>query len=896
MIGTTISHYKILEKLGEGGMGVVYKAQDIKLDRLLALKFLPPQLVASEAEKARFLQEAKAASALNHPNVCVIHDIQEEKGQQFIVMEYVDGVTLRKKFESKPLSLNDAITYAIQIGEALKEAHSQGIVHRDVKSDNIMINSKNQVKVMDFGLAKLKGSLKLTKTSSTVGTLAYMSPEQIQGGEVDARSDIFSFGIVLYEMLTGQLPFRGEHEAAMIYSILNEEPEPIQKYRPELSSEFLHVVNRVLEKDPNDRYQSVNDMLIDLRRLKRQSTRVVRTSSPEISVAQGDVSVPSPSSLAQPTKSKITKYLWGAGIGVVGVLLIFLVMRFFISGEKRRVSGNHYPFHSFKLSRIATNGKVLEAMLSPDGKYIVYAVTESGKQSVWMRQVNAASSIQIIAPADVGYGGFTFSLDGEHIYYLAYDSRNREIALFQIPVLGGTPRKLVSNIKSPVAVSPDGRRLAFLRAFPSEGEEALMVCNADGSNQQKLVHRRGEDFFIATGGEAPAWSPDGKTIACAAGSTVGGLYINLLLVSVADGSSHLATSRKWNSVNRTVWTKDNRGIIVIGSEYQSGLSNNQILYLSVGDGEVHRITNDLNNYSGSSLSITADQSKLLVVQRSYNSNISVLPKGDYQRAKEVTSRSTYFEGMGGLDWTPDGRLVIQSQVSGNNDIWIMNGDGSNRQQLSTDSTGENSPSVSWDGISIAYISWRDKTPHVWRMDMDGRNQKQLTSGVDDYDPTFTPDGKWIYFNSYRDKGKVKIWKVPSEGGELTKVSDEVMNLKGISFDGKLMVASYYDVKLDRWRQAIISTDNGKLLKVFDPPLTADWNPKWMPDSKSLLYSDTRGGVSNLFVLPLNTMQSYQLTHYTTDIISNFAWSKDGKYLAVVRGEQNNDVVLMSETK
>ncbi len=894
MIGKTISHYRILEKLGEGGMGVVYKAQDTKLDRLLALKFLPPELVASEAEKARFLQEAKAASALNHPNVCVIYDIKEEKGQQFILMEYVDGVTLRKKFESKPLSVNEAITYAIQIGEALKEAHNQGIVHRDVKSDNIMINSKNQVKVMDFGMAKLKGSLKLTKTSSTVGTLAYMAPEQIQGGEVDARSDIFSFGIVLYEMLTGQLPFKGEHEAAMMYSILNEEPEPIQKYRPELSSEFLHVINRVLEKDPNDRYQSMNDMLIDLRRLKRQSTRVVRTSSPDISVPQGDVLLPSPSSLAQITKSKNTKYFWGAGIGVVGVLLIFLVMRFFISGEKRRVS-EHYPFHSFKLSRIATNGKALQAVLSLDGKYVVYVITESGKESVWMRQVSAASSIQIIAPLDVAYGGFTFSPDGEHIYYVVYDSRNRESALFQIPVLGGMPRKLLNNIIGSVAVSPDGRRFAFLRQFPTEGEEALMVCNADGNAQQKLVHRRGEDFFINNGDEAPAWSPDGKTIACAAGSTVGGLYISVLLVSVADGSSHLATSHKWNSVSRTVWTKDNRGIIVIGSEYQSGLSNNQLWYVSVGDGEVHRITNDLNDYGNSSLSITADQSKLLVVQMSYNTNISVLPQGDYRRAKEITSRSTHFEGTGGLDWTPDGRLVIQSQVSGNDDIWIMNGDGSNRQQLTTDSTGENSPSVSWDGTSIAYLSWRDKTPHVWRMDMDGRNQKQLTSGVDDYNPTFTPDSKWIYFSSYRDKGKIKIWKVPSEGGELTKVSDDVMRLRGISFDGKLMLAEYYDVKLDRWQQAVISTDNGKLLKVFDLPATG-WRPKWMPDSKSLLYVGTRGGVSNLFVLPLNTMQPYQLTHYTTDIIYNFAWSKDGKYLAVVRGEQSNDIVLMSETK
>ncbi len=228
MIGQTISYYRILEKLGEGGMGVVYKAHDTKLDRLVALKFLPHGMLVSEEDKARFLQEARAASAVMHPNVCVIHDIAEHEGQQFIVMEYVEGKTMRERVPIQ--KVQDAINYAIQIGEALEEAHSKGVVHRDVKTDNIMVTSKNQVKVMDFGLAKLKGSLKLTKTSSTVGTLAYMAPEQIQGGEVDTRSDIFSFGVVLYEMLTGQLPFRGEHEAAMVYSIVNEEPEPIQRY------------------------------------------------------------------------------------------------------------------------------------------------------------------------------------------------------------------------------------------------------------------------------------------------------------------------------------------------------------------------------------------------------------------------------------------------------------------------------------------------------------------------------------------------------------------------------------------------------------------------------------------------------------------------------------------
>lgn len=274
MIGTSISHYKILAKLGEGGMGVVYKAHDTELDRDVALKFLPHHITVNEAEQARFLQEARAAAVLNHPNMCTVHAIEKADDQQFIVMEYVDGKTLRQLVPVQ--KSQSAIDYAIQIGDALQEAHSKGIVHRGVKTDNIMVNSKNQIKVMDFGLAKLKGSLKLTKTSSTVGTLAYMAPEQIQGGEVDARSDIFSFGVVLYEVLTGHMPFRGEHEAAMVYSIVNEEPTPVQKYLPEVSSELVHILNRALEKDPEDRYQNVHDMVIDLRRLKKQTSRVSR--------------------------------------------------------------------------------------------------------------------------------------------------------------------------------------------------------------------------------------------------------------------------------------------------------------------------------------------------------------------------------------------------------------------------------------------------------------------------------------------------------------------------------------------------------------------------------------------------------------------------------------------
>jgi len=322
MIGQTISHYKILDKLGEGGMGVVYKAEDTKLKRTVALKFLPRGLEAHEPERARFLQEAQAAAALNHPNICTIYDIAQEGDQQFIVMEFVDGKTLRQMIPVQ--KMQDAIGYATQIGEALQEAHSKGVVHRDVKTDNIMVNTKNQIKVMDFGLAKLKGSLKLTKTSSTVGTLAYMAPEQIEGGEVDARSDIFSFGVVLYEMLTGHLPFRGEHEAAMMYSILNEEPESLQRYLLDAPSELLHVLNRALEKDPNDRYQNVAEMVIDLRRLKKETTRVVRPTAPVVSL-EGLPHIPEKPLLG------LLKQKWtGPAAVAVGSLLVLALAYFVI--------------------------------------------------------------------------------------------------------------------------------------------------------------------------------------------------------------------------------------------------------------------------------------------------------------------------------------------------------------------------------------------------------------------------------------------------------------------------------------------------------------------------------------------------------------------------------------
>ena len=267
MIGETISHYKILEKLGEGGMGVVYKAEDTKLDRLVALKFLPSHLIDDEKALSRLLKEAKAASKINHPNVCTIHDIKEYEDTHFIVMEYVDGETLKSKIKEAPLSINETVDYSIQTCKVLKAAHDRGITHRDIKSENIMINTDNMVKVMDFGLAKLKDEARLSRTSATAGTIAYMAPEQIKGEDIDHRADIWAFGVVLFEMLTCKFPFKGEYESAMSYSIVNTDPDPITDIRNDVPFNLEQVISKSLEKDISSRYQSIQEILIELKKI-----------------------------------------------------------------------------------------------------------------------------------------------------------------------------------------------------------------------------------------------------------------------------------------------------------------------------------------------------------------------------------------------------------------------------------------------------------------------------------------------------------------------------------------------------------------------------------------------------------------------------------------------------
>ena len=415
-VGQTVSHYKILQKLGEGGMGVVYKAEDLKLARTVALKFLSQSLDVHEPDRARFLQEARTAAILNHPNICTIHDVAEAGEQQFIVMECVEGKRLSEIVPVK--KMQDAIGYAIQIAEALQAAHEKGIVHRDIKTENIMITSKNQVKVMDFGLAKLKGSLKITKTSGPIGTLTHMSPEHILGGEVDARSDIFSFGVVLYEMLTGHLPFRGEHEAAMVFSIVNEEPEPLQHYIPDAPSELLHIVNRALEKDREDRYQTVHEMLIDLRRLKKDSSRLSPLPP------QYETRMPATAAAVPGTEGKKAsrKRLW---MGVTGLVVLCIIAVLLLMPQTHRARLN--PNRTTVTLQVPFRF-LMHSALSADGKWVVFpAEDENGRWDVYLMNVAGGKPRRVTDEAAYRIESADISPDMSQIVYDCLDSRNRPL-------------------------------------------------------------------------------------------------------------------------------------------------------------------------------------------------------------------------------------------------------------------------------------------------------------------------------------------------------------------------------------------------------------------------------------------------------------------------------------
>jgi serine/threonine protein kinase/Tol biopolymer transport system component len=939
--GTRIGRYEILSQLGKGGMGEVYLARDTKLDRNLALKILPVDLAANRDRMLRFIQEAKAAAALNHPNVAHVYEIGEHEGLNFIAMEFVDGHTLREKIHYERTELRKLIRFLQQVAGGLAKAHAAGIVHRDLKPDNIMITRDGYAKILDFGLAKLVevatpgpegGTISDAATVALephsipgrlLGTVGYMSPEQAQGktGAIDHRSDIFSFGCLLFEAVTKRRPFDGESNVQSLYRIVYEPAPQLRELLPDASPELQRIIRRCLAKDPDERYQSIQDVAIELKELRREmegESQLDSTVAPplgasvsgRLSHVQGsmlsttaaqtstvDVSAAHTTSSSEVILGEVRKHKLLVVLALAG--LIFLVVALVVLLPRSNPIAKAAPFRAMKITRLTTGGKIGNAAIrgytsiSPDGKYVVFRATEAGKDSLWVRQVLTGSLIKIVPDLEGKIGGTTFSRDGEFVYYSVFDSDPLG-TLFQIPVLGGTPRRIMSGVTSPVSFSPDGAQLAFVRPLASESD--LMVANADGSGERKLATRKLPAYFSFVGG--PAWSPDGRTVVCGAGSLSGNLSASLVSVPASGGAEKPITSHNWTSVSRVLWLGDGSGLIVAAIPELIS-AGTQLWYVSYPAGEVRRITNDLNAYGTSSLGLTADSRTLVTVQADKSAQLWLLAAGaDASKAKQITSGK--YDGDS-LAWAPDGRILYTAPAGEQSDVWTINLDGSATKQLTADAYVEGLGCVSPDGRAAVFSSNRSGNFNIWKMDLGSGAQQQLTEGAEvDSQPFCSPDGQWVIFKSLR-QGKSSFWRVPIGGGTPAQFSDKSATLAAVSPDGKFLALRYFDEQAKANRIAVLPFTGGEPVKTLEVPVGfRDVGLGWTADSRAIVYADSRGtgdsNADNLWTAPIDGSAASQLTNFNSGLIFGFQLSPDGKRIVLSRGTQTDDVILLRDSE
>ena len=913
--GKTLGTYRILSVLGRGGMGEVYLAEDVRLGRKVALKFLPETYTSDEDRMRRFEREARAASALNHPNILTIYEVGSFENRQFIATEYVEGETLRQRQAHSPLKINEALDVAMQVASALSAAHQAGIVHRDIKPENIMLRHDGYAKVVDFGLAKLTETADSSPDSSTLlqvdtatgvvmGTTAYMSPEQARGISLDQRTDIWSLGVVLYELLSGRAPFKGETPSDLIVSILERDPTPLVPTQL-IPSELDWIVRRALRKDREERYQTARELQGDLRNLKQQLDFAAQTQRTDPSVAgpisatEGRVVGESRSQeTAFPTaqvgaavttehKTRRSNRLLMIGLGAVLLAALGIVIYKFLPSKSKP------PFENISFTRITNSNQAIDTTISQDGKYIVYALSTAGKQSLWIRQVSTANDKEIFAPAPVGIFGIAFSPDGNDLYYVIKANLDRG-TLYRIPVLGGTPTKILEAIDGPVSFSPDGKQLVLIRAgFPAAGQSSLVIANIDGSNERTLATKQSPEMVSPIFFGGPSWSPDGTLIATSV-AKVGGTS-RVALFSVADGKEVDFPAEPWPFAARVLWTPDMRNLLVIAGE-NPGTS--QLWSLSYPDARKRQITNELSSYRA--IGISADGKKVSTIQVSGLVNIWIAPEGDAKRAVQLPTGDVGFFGSAGssVNWTPDGRLVYVSSESNKHDIWIMNADGTNRRQLTSNAGMNVSPVVSHDGRFIVFMSNRAGPRNIWRMDIDGNNLKRLTSGVDDATPSLTPDDRFFFYSS-SSQGKHTLWRLSTDGGTPVEIVNTKAIFPSVSPDGKFVLYQYPesgDSYVPPNRIAIISVEGGAPLKTFSfrTSGTIATTIRWAHDGRSIMYQVNDNNVTNLWSQSIDGGEPKQITDFKDRMMTAFAWSADGKWLAATRGNLLRDAIVITE--
>ena len=604
---------------------------------------------------------------------------------------------------------------------------------------------------------------------------------------------------------------------------------------------------------------------------------------PQINTTDKTAIFPRPAE-AESSRSVGSRHRVRAGIGVA-VLLIgaigFAVFKFWPK--------NTGTPRSMSVERLTTDGRSREAAISPDGKFVVYVVDEGTNLSLWTRQVATTSNVQIAPPAAVHYSGLVITPDNNYVTFLKRDRTDAPPVLVQMPVLGGTQKKLISVISSGVAYSPDGKQLAFVRhTFPTPDESALMIANADGSGERVVTTLKGPEFFGTVGGQMPSWAPDGKSIAAVAFS-VGENSGKVVEIQVGDGSMETIEVEGWHYIRRIQWLPDKGGFLILGADKPVDRFHQQIWKIAYPSGEVSRVTSDSTNYYA--MSFSPEAGTLAVVPLNAVSNIWSVPGGDTARATQLKFGGVNLDGAEGMSRAPDGRIVYQSLASGNEDIWIMNEDGSSPKQL-TPGTGQHfEPDVSPDGRYVVYTSGIGRTLNIWRMELDGSNQKQLTDGNSDDEASVSPDSRWVIFASRR-SGDWRLWKVSIDGGDAVQMSDLSAREPQVSPDGKMIACEYREDINSPWRMALLPFEGGTAVRKFDSPGAKEF--RWSPDSRSLIYNDLPQSVGNLWSVSIDGGPAKQLTQFKAEWIFNFDLSPDSKQLVIARGTITNDVLLIKD--